>query len=282
MWPASVHCQTEELLWRFGFSRAIFSDRGENDTIAALQAWTLMVLKDRQVVADTSFVLYDSPERMARALDRNEIDTIVFQLIEYPQLPADLICGPCFRTNVGGLAHKQFVLLTRRDGTISEFRDLSDKRVVFFDDESTALTELWLDAELAAAGFGPVAEVVSDIERGPSASSSVLGVFFGKFDACVVSRRIFDSMAELNPQVAQQLEVLATSPWVLPSTFCFHSDYDEVQKERLLVEIERLNQTVAGQQVLNIFKADGIARIDDEALHRSIDLILSWQKAAER
>lgn len=282
MWPASADCQTEEELWRFGFSRAIFSERSENDTIAAMQAWSQLVLNERRNRVKTSFYLYDSPEQMAEAVGHNEIDTLVFQFLEYPLLPSDLIRGPCFRTNVNGKTHKQFVLLARGDGEIVGLEDLSATHVVVFDGESPGLPVLWLDAELAANGLGPLSKVVSTLEQDRSASAAVLGLFFGKYDACIVARRVFDSMAELNPQVAAQLEVLAVSPEIIPSAFCFHSEFDEDQKEKLLSEIERLHETTAGRQVINIFKAERMERIDDETVRRSLDLILDWQRTAQR
>jgi phosphonate transport system substrate-binding protein len=86
----------------------------------------------------------------------------------------------------------------------------------------------------------------------------VLPVFFGQVDACVVTKRGFDTMVELNPQVGEKLRVLAISPPLIPSVAFFHPDYDPEMRRKIEEEIQVLDLSPAGRQVMNHFQCDAI------------------------
>jgi ABC-type phosphate/phosphonate transport system substrate-binding protein len=106
----------------------------------------------------------------------------------------------------------------------------------------------------------------------------VLKVFFRQTDAGLVNRRGFDLMKELNPQVGEQLKVLAASPPLVPTVFCFRSDFKPAVKDHLLDEITKLHTTPAGQQMLTIFQSERIIERPVLKLESALALLARQQQ----
>lgn len=62
----------------------------------------------------------------------------------------------------------------------------------------------WLDGLLAAEGRGPMGSFFGPAAWETKFSQSVLPVFFGNAEACLTSRRGFETMGEMNPQVGKR------------------------------------------------------------------------------
>jgi len=87
-----------------------------------------------------------------------------------------------------------------------------------------------------------------------------LKVFFRQTDACVVSAALFDTACEMNPQMRKDLQVLATSPDLVPVVFFFRADYPTDSRVELETAILGLDNTTAGKQVLTVFQHEKMAR----------------------
>jgi len=101
----------------------------------------------------------------------------------------------------------------------------------------------------------------------------ILPVFFRQADACLVTLKGFETMSELNPQIGRQLRILAKSEAVVPSLFCFRGDYLSPNREKILQEVSRLNQTPAGLQTLTLFQTEQLFISDPAALASSCALL---------
>ncbi len=90
---------------------------------------------------------------------------------------------------------------------------------------------IWLDVELARAGL-PAAEYFFDpMAHVGKVSEVLLPVFFGKEDACLVTQKVFDIMAELNPQISRQLKIVAASKGYIPGFLAFRKNYKSKVQE---------------------------------------------------
>jgi len=92
-------------------------------------------------------------------------------------------------------------------------------------------------------------------------------------DACMVTRRGFETMAELNPQVGRQLKIVATSPELVPAVFGLRADYNPSYKPQLLAALSELQKSPAGQQVLTIFHCDRIEESPVSCLESALELV---------
>jgi len=181
---------------------------------------------------------------------------------------------------VAGGTHEEFVLVARKDHGIDSLADLRGASLAIHDGESSNLASAWLEAGLLRARLPETGELCSRVAYESKLSGAVLGVFFGKNDFALVSRRGFLAMAELNPQIASQLSIVSAAPPIVPSFFCFRARLDSARKQRFLTEVMRLHESITGAQVLRIFKSDRMAQVSDEELRRSVALLRGWTAAA--
>jgi phosphonate transport system substrate-binding protein len=85
-------------------------------------------------------------------------------------------------------------------------------------------------------------------------------------------------MSELNPQVGKQLRILAVSPEVVPSGFAFRSDYASPYRAQMLVEMGRLADSPAGQQILTLIQTDRIEDQPISCLASAFELLSTHQR----
>ena len=88
-------------------------------------------------------------------------------------------------------------------------------------------------------------------------SSVILPVFFGKTDAAVVKRYGWETMKEMNPQLAAQLQILTNSPSLPDAVICLNKGVRETPFQDDLVRgMAELHTDPQGQQILLLFRTD--------------------------
>jgi phosphonate transport system substrate-binding protein len=263
-----------------GFMPSIFKDRNESDVMASLRVWVMTLATERDIGFEIDFRMFDSQPQAVDALRASEIAALTLLLDEYDRMPADLIGPPFFRNEVNGSIHEEFIVISRKEQDLASLEDLERAALVIHDNENSGLATTWLDAELAGIGLAAASELAASVAYESKLSATVLGVFFGKYEAALVSNRGFLSMVELNPQIGKQLRILAVSPPVIPSLFGFRRDFQNAKKERLLTEVIRMHESVTGDQVLRVFKADRMVELTRDQLDDSLELLREWRAAS--
>jgi len=141
-----------------------------------------------------------------------------------------------------------------------------------------SLATIWLDTLLLQKGLRRAAEFCGRATFVNKATKVALPVFFRQADACLMTRRSFETMAELNPQLGKQLRVLAASPEVVPSGFAFRADYHSPFREQILVEMTQLSESPAGQQILALTQADRIQERPLSCLDSALELLATHRR----
>jgi phosphonate transport system substrate-binding protein len=260
--------------FRMGFSRRIFVDKNANDARAAVVAWTLAIAQEKGIAADREARFYDSPQEVMRAMQAAEVDGVTLLLEEYAVLMSEVDSDRLCRPETGGSFSEQYVVLARADGDVKRLDDLRGRTMALFNSDKMSLAMPWLDVVLIRDGMmGASNDFFGEIALDRKLSSAVLGVFFHKRDACIVTLSGFRGMVELNPQVGRQLRVIETSPPFVPTIFCFRRGFQSPQNERVFDAIQRLNESVAGRQILQIFQSDKMARVSQNQLESSLELL---------
>ena len=78
----------------------------------------------------------------------------------------------------------------------------------------------------------------------------ILPIFFRKADACLVLESAYQAMVELNPQIGQQLTVLAKSPGFIRTIHCATELLSEQLIDRFVKESVNMENTVNGKQLM--------------------------------
>lgn len=260
-------------LLRVGFSARLFADVNENDAKASVKAWAQVLFKERNIPIDPDVKVLKSIEEISRALQGKTVDAMALATDEYWALGRDLLGNELVVNTYGGIPAEEYLLLVHRDGGIERIEDLQGRSLNFFQNVRMSLALPWLDTVLDKGGFGPAAGFFGSVKQANKLSGVILPVFFRQSNACIVTRRGFQTMSELNPQLGRQLKVLVSSPALVPGGFCFRRDYNSPFKDSVLAEFGKVHTTPAGQQTLTIFQADRLEVHPISILDRSLEVL---------
>lgn len=275
--PCSAANPAGEYL-RIGFTSSMFTDVDENDARAAVKVWGAMIAKQANTPATPVPVILQNAETLLQSLKKKQVDAVGIPLTEYAQLLRNIHFDPIFATYKDGTLTEQFVLLAHRKGPVKTLADLGGRSLSVHTNSRAYLAPLWLDTLLIQQGHPAAARFAGRIVPNTKLSSVILPLFFQKTDVCLVTRSGFDTMVELNPQLGQQLVVLAESPPVVPAVFAFRADYQPSFREKLIADLNDLKKTAAGRQVLTIFQSEDMKELSKDSLDTTLELIATHAK----
>ena len=250
--------EPEDNSFRVGFSNTLFTDVNENDARAAVKAWSQTIARERNIPTDPEARIFRNTSELLQALRNKSVDAVGISTIEYAAVRREVPLAPLFITYNGARCREQYLLLVHRDSKLEQLADLRGKSLIFHANSRASLAQPWLDTLLLKAGGKTTAAWLGKITRTPKVAQVVLPVFFRQTDACVATRTELETMRELNPQIGQQLKILARSPEIVPSLFCFRADYASTFKEQVFAGLRELHKTPAGLQVLTIFQSEKV------------------------
>jgi len=256
-----------------GFSRSIVGEINENDTLAAVKLWSTKLVVTDDVPVNVQPKIYEDVREIETALKKNMVDLINLDASEFFDLQHLLDHEKFIIAVYGGTITVEYLLLVRRKSRIADIKDLRGCVLKFPKNARNALSTIWLDVELAAAGLPATEHFFDQMVSTNKINRAVLPVFFGKADACLVTRKGFETMVELNPQISQQLRILAASKEYIPGFLGFSKSYQSGIKDVVENNIKNWNQTPAGYQILTMFQMGGLMFQPLEILGPTMELI---------
>lgn len=272
---------TDHPPFRVAMSARMFGEINANDAKASIKAWVETVAKESDIATDPDPGILNGAAEIASALRSNLVDAASMTANEFADVSLEIPLAPIFVAVMGGRISEEYVLLARHDGDIQRVRDLGGRSLVLFQNPRTSLAGVWLDTLLLREGLKPAMEYCGQITQAAKLSKVVLPVFFRQSDACLVTRRGFATMSELNPQVAKQLKVVAFSTEVVPTVFCFRSNFNSPAKTRIFATLLDLHKTPAGQQVLTVFQSDRLEERPVACLDGALQLLKDYRHFME-
>ena len=260
---------------RFAFSSRMFTDVNENDAKASVKAWTLALARERQVPMRTEPIILTGAAQLKQSLLATAIDGAAVTTEEFLSLEPELQGTNIFMSAVGGRFTEEYLLLVRADSGISDLGGLHGRGIILFDNPRASLGPLWLDVILSEKNLGTCGDHFGRMLTAQKLAKVVLPVFFRQQDACLVTRRGFDTMCELNPQVRAQLRVLATSPELVPAVGFIRRGYVSPLREALMTALHGLEKSANGTQVLTLFQIDQMQEAPATLLDSARELMVA-------
>ncbi|ACB77405.1 phosphate/phosphite/phosphonate ABC transporter substrate-binding protein [Opitutus terrae] len=264
--PSATSTAEEPPPLRVALLQRMFVEVNENDARAAMLAWAKTMGRERgiPVVLEPNFLT--SIEEVRLAFRRGTIDAVTLPADDYWALRPDKPEGPFIAGAVDGSIEEEYVLVVRKDRGLDSLPQLRGRSLTVYDNPRACLAPIWLETLLLELNGERIPEFFGRVAHNPRLSRVVLPVFFGQSDAALVTLRGFRLMSELNPQVGEQLVVLAVSPPVLPVVFCFRPGFTSPYRAKLLQAVNTFHQTSAGQQTLTLFQTDRLIECPVEAI----------------
>jgi phosphonate transport system substrate-binding protein len=268
-------------LFRVGFSSGVFTDVNENDAKAAMKVWGQVLLKERGLPVDPEVVLLNGMEEISRALNSKLVDAFALTTVEYWLLEEKMQSSEAIVGLFEGRISEEYVLLVHRESGIERIGDLRGRSIAFHLSSRMSLASAWLETLLIKEGLGRTSQFFGRMTQLNKLPRVILPVFFRQSDACVVTRRGFQTMSELNPQVGGQLKVIASSPELMPGGFFFRGNFSPSIKAKALAEFHKVHMTPAGQQCLTIFQSGTLEVHPISVLNSAFELLAAHKRLSE-
>lgn len=278
--PMDTMAEPEKHIFRVGFSRDIFADVNENDAMAAIKVWAMMIAKEQDILTDPTPRVYNGVQEIEQALKENQVDCLTLTVKEFAKL-SHLLDDEVFLAGSNGKnVTEEYLVLTHRDSDIQRIGDLNGRRLCIFQSPRMILAPAWLDTVLLESKR-PCAAEFCRVTSSTKLTKALLPVFFRQTDACVVSRSSFETMCELNPQLKQHLKVIASSPEFVPSGFTFRRNYNDDIRKMILTEFTNFLSSPSGAQFLTLFQLNQVEVKSPSCLDSSLKLIAKHKRLLE-
>ncbi len=266
--------------FRVAFSRSMFTEINENDAKAAVKVWARTLAQERNIPVEVEAEVLPDAEAIIEAMRNNHIAGASVVTDEYWRMSQQIPFSHLIYSVRERQITEEYVLLVRRDQSLERVEDLRGRSVIFFQNPRASLAPIWLESLLLQRNLGLSVQFCGSITYATKTTRVILPVYFQQVDACVATRKGFETMGELNPQIGRQLKIIATSSALVPTVFCIQESYQPSFLDVLLQEIQKTDTTPAGQQVLAVFQCDDLAEHPASALDTSLELLKNHARQA--
>jgi phosphonate transport system substrate-binding protein len=265
-----------ERLVRFGLSESLVVDVNESDAQAAMVAY-FKAIGDRYTTRIQTRILRGDAA-LSEAIRRDDVDIYGLTAQEFIAHEKEGLVGPYLFSSAHGEASEEYVLLVREDGLIKQVEDLRGKSLIISSDVRAAMAPFWFEVLFRQHGFSAPKEDLARLTYASKPTQVLLPVFFGKADACILTRNAFQVMGELNPQVAKQLKILAVSKKIVSGLSCFRRNAPE-ELTRLIADKATMSEKdPAFQQVMALFRTGVIVEQGGAVLQDTRALLATYSE----
>jgi ABC-type phosphate/phosphonate transport system substrate-binding protein len=258
---------------KLGYSFRIFSDVDVRDVQVAMDMWAREL--NRIVGAPNTSpksTLFQDTQTMVEAVRKQEIDVLSLASPDYLRMKEKLYIEPAFVAANQLSRGQQRLLLVRKDSGITRVSQLKDRTVSIQSRFRDDVPEIWLDTLLGSEGLSKSEKVFKQIRMVNKPSQAVLPLFFKQTECAVVSRSAFEILSALNPQLNEDLSVLASSKSLLGTLSCFHKNCDESLKRRIAEVAPKLHESPSLKQMFFLLQVDRIVNFQPSFLDGLMEL----------
>lgn len=266
---------------RVAISESLVADMNINDARAAMAIWLKQFMQQMNLVLEMRPVVFDTTEEIVRRARAGLLDVVALNVVEYRQI-ADVLDPNEIMCEAGAQAQEQYILLAKRKSGIQHLGELRGRRLIVLKGIRMCVANAWLSTILDGEHCGASEQFFGSVISESKASRVILPVFFNAADACITSKRGFDMMCELNPQVGTQLTAITTSPVMTPCFYVFSKNYHGVSRELFVKAYSALRNSPSGQQLSTVFKFDGLTVRDISCLASALSVLDAADRAHTR
>jgi ABC-type phosphate/phosphonate transport system substrate-binding protein len=266
---------------RLSISETLVSDVNLNDARAAMLIWIRRMMSEMHLAVEINPRVFDSTEEILRRVRSADLDSVALNVLEYRQI-ADLLDRKEIIAEGVAKGPEQYVLLSKRSGGIQSLGDLRGRKLCMLKSPKMCVAGAWLTTILDEGRLGQIEQFFSAINTDSKPSRVVLPVFFGQADACLTTKRSFDTMCELNPQVAKELTMVANSAPMVVAFYIFRRNYHSESREKFIKAYADVPHSVDGRQLATLFQFEQLVAKDISCLAPALSVIEAAERARSR
>lgn len=261
-----------------GYTKSLLSDVDFKDAQVAMDLWVKELSKSTKNPLQPRSILIDDLPALIRAINAKQVDVLGLSCLDYFKIKDQVNLEPGMVVIIGGKPSKEFSLITRRDKGLKNLGELKNSKLLVCDEKpGNGVPLMWLDTFLVKQGVPSSKRLFISIKEVDKVSQAVLPLFFKQVDACLVSRSGFETMVELNPQIGEQLTILATSPGFVLGGVFFRKDFREDIKKLILDTCMKFSTYSSGKQILTLFKAEAFSPFTPSYFETLLDLTKEYK-----
>jgi phosphonate transport system substrate-binding protein len=266
---------------RFAISTGVLeADVNPDDALAAAKIWAATLGETLGSWMQSDARIYHDISALAAAVKKGEVDILAVSTEEYLSIGDGLRAEPVFTYLQSGQIELEYIIIARQDQGFKTPGDLRGKKVSITKGGRSSMAQLWLDALLFDEKLPPKESFFREIKEVPKASQAILPVFFKQNAAGIVTKSAFEAAVTLNPQIGQQVKIIATSPKLVPMVTCFSTLIRPERRQLFLEQAFKLHESPKGLQNFTVFKIDRLVPWEPRYFDKTRDLMKKQRLAS--
>jgi phosphonate transport system substrate-binding protein len=250
---------------RYGVSVSTIADVNPNDALAASLLFARTIGQAVGAWTDARAMLFLDSDSMVKAMNANSTDLAAMSSMEFLSVERVMKADPFVLYQTSGEVDVEYVLLARAG--IRSAADLAGRRIAVYNPSNQRdLGDTWLDVLLMEAGLPEGSRSVQPVRPFKKRSQAAMALFFNQVDAAVELKSAFDTAVEMNPQLGQQLKVLARSPKLLPGLVCVRRSMDADLRRRYLEKAVTMHQMTQYRQTFIVLHVNRLVAFEPRFL----------------
>lgn len=248
---------------RIGYSIHLFKDVDIRDATVAIKMWTDELLDNLGMEFSTEAKIYETNEDIISAFINDEIEMISLSTLDYFEIEKKTNLTPTLITQVDGNPGDNYILVVRKESNYKNIESLKGKTLLKPGGTHGKIIDVWATNLISEKNkeYGNFFSYVRTVEK---PSQALLPVFFKQADACIVTKKSFNTLSELNPQIKKDLVSIETSPTYPNGLMCIKKNINTDTKEKIIVAAKTLSKSTSGKQILKLFKSEDIINFEDK------------------
>jgi ABC-type phosphate/phosphonate transport system substrate-binding protein len=265
-----------------GYSSIVFRDSKPQDANAAIIVWTEELRKNlyldfKQPINLSPYIFYSLKE-IENALDADKIDILALSTPEYFALKERYNLVPALVGLIDDSPYSQYVILVRKDSGFNEIGDLRKKILAQPKDMYHPLINYWISNLLEKKYKMERDLFFGQLKVEEKESNAVYSVFFKKTDCAIVQKNVFTTLCALNPQIANSIQILDSSP-ALISLLNVYTKKSENRVKNILHWLgNNIHKSAEGQNIVKLFKVQRLSEVTGKELESTKNLIDAYNK----
>lgn len=175
-----------------------------------------------------------------------------------------------------------YYLISQKDEKIKNLSDFKNKTLSIKTRERQAYH--WIDNLALKDTNKNIDNLFNKIIYNDKESTSLLNLYFKKSDFCVVSKKTWDTMLELNPSIAKKLKIIRKSESIFfPFIGIFSKNVNQINHDLFYSYLEELKKpnNINNNLVFDLLKFKQVFRLNNEQISILSNFYLEYNKNHE-
>jgi ABC-type phosphate/phosphonate transport system substrate-binding protein len=263
--------QTDPSL-RVGFYLKSFPYVSRTDAEVGLKYWAEQTGKQNNF--KITLELYEDIKRLRSDFDARKINFVVAAPLIILQHFDRNSFADGFTVAQHKISNTALLVITRKNDHYDDFKTLNGKKLGLI--ENDLISEIYLDY-LSLKNFGKsYKNTAIKVVLQPHKAQLVLDLFFKKVDAIILYETSYQISKELNPQIAENTQIIGNLPNINWGLGLFHKDVPQDFRTTLITLWENLGKKPGDQYLLHMFESDSFVRASIDNLDPIEDFLTEY------